>query len=390
MRTIPTATTGIAASEPLRRPLAEEHPREQPDEDDLDVPEHGREPGADLVDGVVPEDQVGREEDACDPGVDPRLDRPRPPAPLLVEGRDPEQRQRPDAAVERAGRGRDVRDAVEDPGERDRHRADEHGDRRPAREPGETAHAASFYRKRRRRRQRRLVVSAAALDLVQDHPVGQPLDRRAVVGQRPPVRPDRREAAAKEREQARDHPRGTRGAALELGPRDGLAQREEHVVELGGPASATPAGRRSAASSRSRSRAAGRAASRPRSARSRRPAAGASARARRTPRWRGRRARTAAGRRRRRSGRSASSSARGTASRPRRSAASAGCRPPRSSAARPRSASDRARPRRSRRGDRSARRRGPSSRPRSRSRACRAARARGAAAASGRDPSSRR
>ena len=38
-----------------------------PHEHDLRVPEHGREPGAHLLDAVVPEDQVGREERAGQP-----------------------------------------------------------------------------------------------------------------------------------------------------------------------------------------------------------------------------------------------------------------------------------------------------------------------------------
>ena len=42
------------------RPLAPDQPRDQPDEHDLRVAEHGREAGADLLDRVVPEHEVGR------------------------------------------------------------------------------------------------------------------------------------------------------------------------------------------------------------------------------------------------------------------------------------------------------------------------------------------
>ena len=82
----------------------------QPDEHDLRVAEHRREPGADLLDRVVPEHEVGREERAREPGEVARA----------RCGRGPQRRssqraisqsggQRPDAAEERAGRRRDVR-----------------------------------------------------------------------------------------------------------------------------------------------------------------------------------------------------------------------------------------------------------------------------------------
>ena len=48
--------------------LAQQQPREQRHQDDLRVSEHGRKPRADLLDRVVPEDQVGREEGALRPG----------------------------------------------------------------------------------------------------------------------------------------------------------------------------------------------------------------------------------------------------------------------------------------------------------------------------------
>ena len=81
--------------------------------------------------------EVGGEERAGDPGEVVRARGPRPELPPLPPARSPERRQRPDAAVERAGRGRDVRELVQDAGKRDRDGADEDGDRRPAREDGE-------------------------------------------------------------------------------------------------------------------------------------------------------------------------------------------------------------------------------------------------------------
>ena len=59
-------TTGTAASvRPAGRSL-QERPGRQWHEHHLDVPEHGREPGSDGGDRVVPEDEVGAEEDARD------------------------------------------------------------------------------------------------------------------------------------------------------------------------------------------------------------------------------------------------------------------------------------------------------------------------------------
>ena len=109
-----------------RRALAEHGPREHRDEHDLRVPEHGREPGADLLDRVVPEDQVGREEDARRPRDQSRAARARPVAPVLEAGDQPERRQRPETAEERTGAGRHLRVAIEDRRERDRERTREH------------------------------------------------------------------------------------------------------------------------------------------------------------------------------------------------------------------------------------------------------------------------
>jgi hypothetical protein len=96
------------------RPLVEDEPREEADEHDLRVAEHGREPGADLVDRVVPEDEVGGEEQAREPRERARPQRAAAPAAPLPEGDRPQRRKRPQAAEERAGRRRDVREAKED------------------------------------------------------------------------------------------------------------------------------------------------------------------------------------------------------------------------------------------------------------------------------------
>ena len=88
-----------------RRPLAEQQPREEPDDDDLEVAEDGRQTGPDRLDGVVPEHQVAGEEDPGDGGQPDRLARQRAVAPPLPERDEDEQRQAEDRAVERPGRG---------------------------------------------------------------------------------------------------------------------------------------------------------------------------------------------------------------------------------------------------------------------------------------------
>ena len=88
------------------RPLPEHGPREERDEDDLGVPEHGRKARSHLLDRVVPEDQVGGEEGARDPREPPGAPLARPVAPILEPGKEPEHRQRPDAPEEGAGRRR--------------------------------------------------------------------------------------------------------------------------------------------------------------------------------------------------------------------------------------------------------------------------------------------
>ena len=64
MRRIPTIATGIASSEFRDGRSRKSAQASRPDEHDLRVAEDGREPGADVLDRVVPEDQVGGEEGA--------------------------------------------------------------------------------------------------------------------------------------------------------------------------------------------------------------------------------------------------------------------------------------------------------------------------------------
>src|SRR5439155_22315278 len=96
------------------RPLAEDRPREHADEDDLEVAEHRREPGAYLLDALVPGDEVDREEEPGEPGERALAQRPGAVAPVLEPGQRPEHGQRVEAAEDGAGRRRDVRDPKED------------------------------------------------------------------------------------------------------------------------------------------------------------------------------------------------------------------------------------------------------------------------------------
>ena len=66
MSTTPISVSGSAAR--IRRPGASlsTRPRRERHDHDLEVAEHGREPGADVGDRLVPEDEVGGEEEARD------------------------------------------------------------------------------------------------------------------------------------------------------------------------------------------------------------------------------------------------------------------------------------------------------------------------------------
>src|SRR5207244_640766 len=76
----------------------EESPREQPDEDDLRVAENRGQARPDLLDRVVPEDQVGGKECACQPRRAAKLLRPGPEPAVLPDHERPAERHGAEAA----------------------------------------------------------------------------------------------------------------------------------------------------------------------------------------------------------------------------------------------------------------------------------------------------
>src|SRR6266568_4880849 len=80
-------------------------------------------------------------------------------------------------------------------------------------------------------RQRRFVRRPAVLDLVEDHLVGEPLDRRAVVRERRAVRTYGLQPAADERQQQANLAGCKRRSPLERDPRDRPPKGEQNVVE---------------------------------------------------------------------------------------------------------------------------------------------------------------
>ena len=104
MSTTPSNTTGIAASV-FREGLAEEKPRDQRDENDLRVAENGAQPGADRLDRVMPELEVGDEEQARGGGEEALAASPPSERTVLDRSGGEEERDRERASVERAGRG---------------------------------------------------------------------------------------------------------------------------------------------------------------------------------------------------------------------------------------------------------------------------------------------
>jgi hypothetical protein len=111
------------AERPAGGLLPEEGPGSQRDDDDLDVAEHRREAGADRGDRMVPQDEVGHEEDARDEREPEGTPGERAEAPALPPGEQRERRQRVGAAVERGRRRRDVGESHEDRREGDAGRA---------------------------------------------------------------------------------------------------------------------------------------------------------------------------------------------------------------------------------------------------------------------------
>ena len=121
-------------------PLGEQQPGGDRDEHDLDVAEHRRETGPDCRDRVVPEDQIGGEEAACEPCEPACVPLPRAVAATLDQRDREQRRQRVEAAVERRRRRRHVGEPNEDPGERDAGGpGDEERDRPRAQKPAERA-----------------------------------------------------------------------------------------------------------------------------------------------------------------------------------------------------------------------------------------------------------
>ena len=118
MSTTPDRARTRARIEPPGQPLPEEQPRGDGHEHDLRVAQHRRQAGADQGDGVVPDHQVGREEQAGDerqaelrPEPEARIGVPRQRATT-------KDRKRVGAAEQRRGRRLDVREADEHPGRR--------------------------------------------------------------------------------------------------------------------------------------------------------------------------------------------------------------------------------------------------------------------------------
>ena len=72
-----------AQTAPAGGPLPGRQPRNEPDHQDLEVPEHGGETRPDRVDGVVPRQEVAREEHTRDHGEPQGAGRQRAVAPVL-------------------------------------------------------------------------------------------------------------------------------------------------------------------------------------------------------------------------------------------------------------------------------------------------------------------
>jgi hypothetical protein len=103
-----------------RRPLAEQRPRRDRDEHDLQVAERRRQARADIVDRVMPEDQVGGKERARRGCVAPVTGRRGAEATALAQREQRQQRQRVAAAKDGRGRRADRCQLDEDRRERDR------------------------------------------------------------------------------------------------------------------------------------------------------------------------------------------------------------------------------------------------------------------------------
>jgi len=116
--------------DPAAGPLTEEEPGGDRHEHDLGVAQHRRQARPHLVDGVMPEDEVRREERARDPGKPGLAARPGTVASLLQPAEQGERRQRINATEDGRGGRRHVGELDEDRRERDRERAKDGGEHR--------------------------------------------------------------------------------------------------------------------------------------------------------------------------------------------------------------------------------------------------------------------
>ena len=122
MSTTPGEHDGQRQHDPPARALAEDGERDERDDDDLQVAEHGAQPGADVVDRVVPEDEVAGEEHAGDEREAGHARRGAAVRVPLAPGQQPEHGQGVRAAVDRRGLRPDRGEPDEDRRERDRQR----------------------------------------------------------------------------------------------------------------------------------------------------------------------------------------------------------------------------------------------------------------------------
>ncbi len=109
------------------RALVEKPPGDEGDHEDLQVSQHGGEPRAYCLDGVVPEDQVDGEEGAGEMGEPPRAHRQRAQPAALPRSKRGEHAQRQQAPERRRRRGRHVGQPYQRAGPRDAERAEKRG-----------------------------------------------------------------------------------------------------------------------------------------------------------------------------------------------------------------------------------------------------------------------
>ena len=123
MKTTPSEDDRKCQEGRPRRALAECDPGDEPDDQHLQIAQHGRQAGADRSDRQVPRHQVAHEEQAGDGRQADRASRQRARTSPLGEGHEYQQRQAEDGPEDGPGRRGNGRVQVEDPGERDADRA---------------------------------------------------------------------------------------------------------------------------------------------------------------------------------------------------------------------------------------------------------------------------